>query len=281
MVSVKNGGIDAMEQTIPVYNATKEELLPVLSERAKEARGLIIDMAATSTGCHIGGSLSVIDLLIGAYARYGSDPNSVIVLSKGHAAAALYAALHVYGIIPDNPAASYGQAGSLFTGHPNHKLPGIPFATGSLGHGIPYTVGWALAQKLKGTDGIGIAIGGDGELQEGLCWETAQIVQAKSITNFIYVVDCNGGQNDGYIQDISPISNLRERFESFGFYVKEIDGHNYFDILDALEPQADAPVAVLASTIKGKGVVALEGNPGSHYAKIPEKVARRWKVILK
>lgn len=268
-----------MKQMIPLHTNRRDEI-PLLLERAKEARKLIIDMTATPTGCHIGGSLSVIDLLIGAYAKYGQDPQSVIILSKGHAAAALYAALHVYGIIGDNPAESYGQEGSLFTGHPNHKLPGIPFATGSLGHGIPYGAGWALSQKLKKSSGLGIVIGGDGELQEGLCWETAQIVQAQSITNFIYIIDCNGGQNDGYIRDISPIHNLRERFEAFGFAVREIDGHDFESILLAIEPDQNKPVAVLARTFKGKGVAAIEGNPDSHYAKIPLKLAHRWKVSL-
>lgn len=266
-----------MEQAISLQS---RKAIPELLRMAKEARELIIDMAATPTGCHIGGSLSVIDLLIGAYARRGDDPDSLIILSKGHAAAALYAALFVNGILTENPAAGYGRAGSLFTGHPNHKLPGIPFATGSLGHGIAYGAGWSLAQGLKGTEGISIVIGGDGELQEGLCWETAQIVQAQSLTNFIYVVDCNGGQNDGYVQDISPIRSLRERFEAFGFTVREIDGHRYEDILPALEPDSVQPVAVLAQTVKGKGVPALEGNPDAHYAKIPEKLARRWKVSL-
>lgn len=265
-----------MEQTIPVHNID----FPLLIEKAKEARRLIIDMASAPAGCHIGGSLSVIDLLVSAYARYTQDPDTVIILSKGHAAAALYAALHVYGIISDNPADRYGEEGSLFTGHPNHKLPGIPFATGSLGHGIAYAAGWALAQKMKGTPGLGIVIGGDGELQEGLCWETAQIVQAQSIHNFIYIVDCNGGQNDGYVDDISPIRNLRERFEAFGFVVKEIDGHQLEDIVASIEPYPGHPVAILAKTVKGKGVSALEGNPESHYAKISKKLAFRWKVGL-
>lgn len=264
---------------VQTARAHREEIA-VLAERAIEARKLIIDMAAAPTGCHIGGSLSAIDLLIGAYSKYIEDPHTAIILSKGHAAAALYAALHVYGIIPDNPADSYGQAGSLFTGHPNHKLPGIPFATGSLGHGIPYAAGWALAQKLKGTNGLGIVIGGDGELQEGLIWETAQIVQAQSLANFIYIVDCNGGQNDGYVHDISPIRHLRQRFEAFGFLVKEIDGHRYEAIVEAILPDPDRPVAVLASTIKGKGVAAIEGNPEAHYVKISEKLARKWKVSL-
>lgn len=252
-----------------------------LSTLSKEARKLIVDMAATPTGCHIGGSLSVIDLLLGVYFKYGKNQDNVIVLSKGHSAAALYATLYLYNVITENPADSYGRDGSLFTGHPNHKIPGIPFATGSLGHGIAYAAGWALAQKMKGNNGLGIVIGGDGELQEGLCWETAQIVQAKSITNFIYIVDCNGGQNDGLISDISPFHDLRKMFEGFGFRVKEIDGHDFNQILTAIEPDPEKPLAVLAQTIKGKGIKAIEGNPHSHYAKIPKNIAERWKRGLK
>ncbi|MFC4101384.1 1-deoxy-D-xylulose-5-phosphate synthase N-terminal domain-containing protein [Paenibacillus xanthanilyticus] len=264
----------------------REDVVPELEGKALEARSLIIDMAAAPTGCHIGGSLSVIDLLLAAYAVYGSDPASAIILSKGHSAAALYAALYVQGIMPDNPAESYGASGSLFTGHPNHKLPGIPFATGSLGHGVPYAAGWALAQRLKGTGGTGVVIGGDGELQEGLCWETAQIAQAKGISNFVYIVDCNGGQNDGLVQDISPLPQLRERFEAFGFRVRETDGHDYGAILSAIDvalapgEEAGKPLAVLARTVKGKGVRAIEGNPEAHYAKIPAKTADKWKRSL-
>ncbi|MFC4076045.1 1-deoxy-D-xylulose-5-phosphate synthase N-terminal domain-containing protein [Salinithrix halophila] len=252
-------------------------LADYLTVLAKEARKLIVDMAATPTGCHIGGSLSVIDLLLSVYAKYGSDQNNAIVLSKGHSAAALYATLYLHGVIEENPAVSYGRDGSLFTGHPNHKIAGIPFATGSLGHGVSYAAGWALGQKMKGENGLGVAIGGDGEMQEGLCWETAQVVQAKSISNFIYIVDCNGGQNDGLISDISPFHNLRKMFEAFGFRVKDIDGHDFNQILSAIEPDPEKPLAVLARTIKGKGIKAIEGNPNCHYAKIPERYSNKWK----
>ncbi|WP_426445874.1 1-deoxy-D-xylulose-5-phosphate synthase N-terminal domain-containing protein [Paenibacillus sp. S-38] len=270
-----------MEALKSAGTAAGSEVTPGrLQELALQARKLIIDMAAAPTGCHIGGSLSVIDLLVAVFAKYGGDDRHAIVLSKGHSAAALYAALHVHGVIAENPAATYGRSGSLFTGHPNHKLPGIPFATGSLGHGIPYAAGWALAQRMKGSGGLGIAIGGDGELQEGLVWETAQIVQAKGIANFIYIVDVNGGQNDGLLQDISPVNRLRERFEAFGFHVREIDGHDFPAILGAVEPHPDGPLAVLAATVKGKGVRAIEGNPDAHYAKIPEKTADKWKRSL-
>ena len=110
-----------------------ESLVNRLSGLANEARKLIVEMAATPTGCHIGGSLSVIDLLLGVYSKYGEDPNHLIVLSKGHSAAALYACLYLHGVIEENPAVNYGQDGSLLTGHPNHKLPGDPLCYGKFG----------------------------------------------------------------------------------------------------------------------------------------------------
>lgn len=249
-----------------------------LIDKAKTARKLIIDMAASNKGCHIGGSLSVIDLLIGAYAQYGEDKDSSIILSKGHAAAALYAAMYVFQKINDDPSKSYGEKDSLFTGHPNHKIENIEFSTGSLGHGISYGAGCALAQKIKGTKGKAIVIGGDGELQEGLCWETMQVIQAKFLDNLIYIVDCNGAQNDGFIHDISPINNLKERFESFGFNVLLIDGHNIPQIIESLDySNSTKPLAILAKTVKGKGVKAIEGNPNAHYAKISSDLSSRWK----
>ncbi|WP_294351515.1 1-deoxy-D-xylulose-5-phosphate synthase N-terminal domain-containing protein [uncultured Clostridium sp.] len=251
-----------------------------IKEKIKEARKLIIDMAATPTGCHIGGSLSVIDILMVTYFKYLEDKSTKIVLSKGHAAAALYATLYLNKLIDVNPVEVYGRKDSIFTGHPNHKIDNISFSTGSLGHGISYAVGCALAEKLKGSNGLGIAICGDGELQEGLCWETFQIVQAKNINNFICIVDVNECQNDGFVKDISPMKNLKSRFEALDFDVKEIDGHNIEEILLAIKSDRKRPIAVLAKTIKGKGIKVMEGNPECHYAKISSRLAAKWKVML-
>ncbi|MEW4370246.1 1-deoxy-D-xylulose-5-phosphate synthase N-terminal domain-containing protein [Paenibacillus kandeliae] len=249
-------------------------------EQTIQARKLIIDMAATEVGCHIGGSLSVIDLLLTSFALYGHDERNRIILSKGHAAAALYSTLHVLGLIQDNPADSYGKKDSLFTGHPNYLLPHIPFATGSLGHGPAYGAGWALSQRIRGEQGISIVISGDGELQEGSCWEALQVIAAKQINNFIHIIDVNGGQNDGLVQDISPLPHLGDRFRAFGFDVVEIDGHDLEQITAALEGKAERPLAILAHTIKGKGIKAMEGNPAAHYAKISRAQAYKWKEAL-
>lgn len=252
-----------------------------LHEHTIQARKLIIDIAATEVGCHIGGSLSVIDLLLTSYFLYGKDDRNQIILSKGHAAAALYSTLYVLDLIEDNPADSYGAKDSLFTGHPNYLLPHISFATGSLGHGPAYGAGWALSQQLKQESGLSIVISGDGELQEGSCWEAMQVIASKQITNFIYIIDVNGGQNDGLVQDISPLIHLEDRFRAFGFDVQEIDGHDIEQITQSLESKGDQPLVILANTIKGKGIQAMEGNPSAHYAKISKAQAYKWKEALR
>lgn len=257
--------------------------LETLTERAREARRLVVDMAASPTGCHLGGGLSVLDILIAGLDRAERD-RTEMVLSKGHAAAALYAALHVSGILPENPAPKYGRAGEPYTGHPGPKVPGVRFPTGSLGHGVPYAVGWALACRLGGTPGLGIAVTGDGELQEGLVWEALQVAAAHRIGNFVLVVDANGGQNDGYVADISPLPALPERFSAFGYDVVELDGHDLAALRRVLAPArttATRPLAIVAHTIKGKGVPAVEGKAAAHYVTITPARALQWKKTIR
>lgn len=249
------------------------------AERAKAARRLIVDMAASERGCHLGGSLSVVDLLLAALDRAEGDDGTRVVLSKGHAAAGLYAALHVTGRLAENPAPHYGRAGHPYTGHPGPKVPGVAFPTGSLGHGVPYAAGWAWSQRLKGGGGLGIAISGDGELQEGLVWETLQVAAARRLGNFVLLVDRNGGQNDGYVADISPLPDLADRFRAFGCDTAEVDGHDHAALSAVLagERRGDRPLAVVAATVKGKGVRAVEGKAAAHYVTIDAARAEQWK----
>lgn len=255
-----------------------------LVRRALRARQLVVDMAAGPRGCHLGGSLSVLDLLIAALDRAARDDGTEVVLSKGHAAAGLYAALHVSGVLAENPAPLYGQVGRPYTGHPGPKVPGVRFPTGSLGHGVPYAAGWAMARRLAGRAGLGIAIAGDGELQEGLVWETCQVAAAQQLGNFVLVVDRNGGQNDGMVADISPMPLLAERFVCFGFDAIEVDGHDV-DGLAALfaadRTGAQRPLAVIADTVKGKGLPPVEGKANSHYVTIDEARAAKWKRMIR
>ncbi|MFC6083125.1 1-deoxy-D-xylulose-5-phosphate synthase N-terminal domain-containing protein [Sphaerisporangium aureirubrum] len=253
--------------------------IDLANERALRARRSVVDMAAGEVGCHLGGSMSVLDILVAAYAVAAARPGTEVVLSKGHAAAALYAVLHQIGVIEEDPAPRYGLAGEPYTGHPGPKVPGVRFPTGSLGHGAAYAAGWALSRRLLGEPGGAIAVVGDGELQEGLIWETLQVVQAKRISGLTLVVDVNGGQNDGYVSDISPLTDLPARFAAFGFEVVETDGHDIEKLMDALVP-GERPRVVLAATVKAKGVPAAEGRASSHYVKITPARARQWKAAM-
>ncbi|MEU0180254.1 1-deoxy-D-xylulose-5-phosphate synthase N-terminal domain-containing protein [Streptomyces sp. NPDC006207] len=265
--------------------AVRETAHRPLVERARRARELVVDMAASPRGCHLGGSLSVLDVLVAALDHAAAaDDGTQVVLSKGHAAAGLYAALHVTGVIPDNPAPHYGLAGRPYTGHPGPKVPGVVFPTGSLGHGVAYAAGWALAQRLQGGTGKAIAVAGDGELQEGLVWETCQVAAAQRLGGFVLVVDRNGGQNDGMVADISPLPHLAERFAAFGFDTVEVDGHD-LGALSALfaadRSAATRPLAVVAHTVKGKGVPPVEGKAASHYVTIDAARAAQWKRLIR
>lgn len=267
-----------MTGTIPARSATE------LAGLARQARGLVLDMAAGPVGCHLGGSLSVLDILVAALDRADRGDGTEVVLSKGHAAAALYAALHVTGRLPVDPAPLYGRAGHPFTGHPGPAVPGVRFATGSLGHGLPYALGWALSRRLTAAGGLGIAVLGDGELQEGLIWESCQLAAARAVGNLVLVVDRNGGQNDGAVADISPLPDLPARFRAFGLDCVEVDGHDPAALRDLLAPDRAGrtrPLAVVADTVKGKGVAALEGRPASHYVTVSPAQAARWKRGLR
>ncbi|MEU2677709.1 thiamine pyrophosphate-dependent enzyme [Streptomyces sp. NPDC007107] len=267
----------------PVDSAPATEQT-LLAERAREARRLVVDMAASPRGCHLGGSLSVLDILIASLHRASSGDGTEVVLSKGHAAAGLYAALYVNGVLPENPAPLYGMAGHPYTGHPGPKVPGVRFPTGSLGHGVPYAAGWALSRRLGGQPGLGIAVTGDGELQEGLVWETCQVAAAQRLGNFVLVVDRNGGQNDGMVADVSPLPGLAARFAAFGFETAEVDGHDLTALTAVLSgdrTEATRPLAVVADTVKGKGVPAVEGKAASHYVTIDAARAAKWKRAIR
>lgn len=256
--------------------------LQKLKQDSLRIRCEIVDIAATPTGCHIGGSLSVTDILNCTFAIFGRTKTNTIVLSKGHAAAGLYATLFIKGYLFEKPSLSYGRKNSLLLGHPNELVNGIDFATGSLGHGLGYATGWALGTRLRHIDGTAIAISGDGELEEGSIWETMQVISSKHINNLIYIIDRNGGQNDGFVSEISPMRNLEERFSSFGFVVKNIDGHNLEQLVTVLQNKpSDKPLAIIANTVKAKGIRVMEGNPKSHYAKITEQQAQKWKLQMR
>ncbi|MEV0029630.1 1-deoxy-D-xylulose-5-phosphate synthase N-terminal domain-containing protein [Nocardia sp. NPDC050793] len=255
------------------------ELATILERQALRCREVVIDTAATEVGCHLGGSLSVVEILLATMAIADTEEGSAVVLSKGHAAAALYAALHVRGVLSEHPAVSYGRAGSALTGHPGKDMPGVLFPTGSLGHGAAYAVGWALSRRLLARPGRTFAIVGDGELQEGLVWEALQVAAAKKVDDLTLIVDANGGQNDGYVADISPLGDLAARLRAFGAVVETVDGHSVPALLDALTTGSGLR-AIVARTTKAKGVSTAEGLSKSHYVRIGKQRAHQWKSAL-
>ena len=247
---------------------------------AKRIRRQIIDMAygTGNTGAHLGGSLSIVELLAGLYAgtiRYKAEEptwegRDRVVLSKGHAALALYPALVEAGIISLEELATFKQDGSRLGGHPSlNGLPGIEYASGSLGQGLSLGVGVCLALKRKNNRGSRVfVLLGDGECDEGSIWEAAASASHFDLNQLVAIVDVNAIQYDGFTTDIMKMEPFENKWKSFGWDVIAIDGHNIGEILDAYSHRGDKPVAILAHTVKGKGVSFMENNWKYHNASL-------------
>ncbi|MGI6264297.1 MAG: transketolase [Acutalibacteraceae bacterium] len=225
---------------------------------------------------HPGGSLSIADTLAYLYFQEmrvdPADPRKAdrdrLVLSKGHTAPALYAALALKGYFPLEEMKSLRQVGALLQGHPDMKtIPGVDMSSGSLGQGVSAAVGMALAAKLDGADWRVYAILGDGEIEEGQVWEAAMFASHKKLDNLCVVVDNNNLQIDGSVDEVNSPYPIPEKFAAFGFHVIEIDGHD-FDQLEAAFNEAKTvkgqPTAIIQKTVKGKGVSFMENQVGWH-----------------
>ena len=209
---------------------------------------------------HIGSCLSCLDILDTIYREKKAD--DVVILSKGHAALALYVVLEKYGFLPSAVLNTYGAAGSVLLGHPE-RMPeyGISATTGSLGHGLPIAVGMAWADSSRRV----FVVLGDGELQEGSNWEAASLAANLGLDNLVVIVDYNGFQGIERTFDVtSQIVSI-----SYGWGFRSVNGHNVEEITDALKGKG-APVIICAHTIKGKGWKRLEGTNESHYARLLE-----------
>jgi len=231
---------------------------------------------------HPGGSLSSIDILNTLY--FGNilnvDPKNPhdenrdrFVLSKGHAAPALYTCLAYKGFFDKGLLCTLRKLGSPLQGHPDSKkLAGIEASTGSLGHGISVAVGMALALKLKKSSSNVYCLIGDGEMQEGIVYEALMCASHYHLDNLCVILDFNGLQIDGKISDVMDIRPVREKFEAFGFLTHEVDGHNYEQLLSVFEEfkgtKKTQPFAVIAHTVKGKGVSFME-NKYEYHGKPP------------
>lgn len=253
-------------------NAEKKQL----SLKAVNIRKGIIEGTFNAKSGHPGGSLSIADLLSFLYFKEMNidvknprwDKRDRLVLSKGHAAPALYAALAEKGYFPVEDLKTLRKPDSYLQGHPNmNTVPGVDMSTGSLGQGISAACGFALASKLQNDAFRVYAILGDGEIEEGQVWEACMFAAAKKLNMLTVFVDNNDLQIDGSVEDVNSPYPIPEKFEAFGFNVIEIDGHDFDQMENAVEQAKackDKPTAVIMKTVKGKGISFMENQVGWH-----------------
>ena len=248
-----------------------------LKSLTKQMRLDIIRMIEAAGNGHPGGSLSIIDILTVLYWKFlKHDPKNPaletrdrFILSKGHACPALYAVMAYRGYFPKSDLMSLRKLGSPLQGHPDRlRLPGIEFSTGSLGQGLSVGVGMACAAKLDKQDWKTVVALGDGELQEGQNWEAFMSAPKFKLDNLIAIVDHNNGQIDGSVKDVMDIEPLTDKLRAFNWEVQSIDGHDLAAIEKALAKAWAAndgrPQAIVAKTVKGKGVSFMEHNIAWH-----------------
>ena len=256
-----------------------------LSRVCRQVRRDIINMTANAGSGHPGGSLSAVELMVSVfYNHMRVDPQNPkaenrdrFVLSKGHAAPCYYGVLAEKGFFSCDEFKNFRQLHSILQGHPDcKKVPGIDASTGSLGQGCSIAVGMALGAKLQGKDTKVFAMLGDGECQEGQIWEALMSAAHYKLDNLTVMVDNNGLQIDGSNNEVMSLGDLAAKLRAFGFDLYEIDGHD----LDAIEAALSAPVAagkpkaILAHTVKGKGISFMENQVGWH-GKAPNEEQRQ------
>lgn len=251
-----------------------------LAEWARTLRRHVVRLTADSSGAHLGGSMSSVEILtalfFGGVLRVDpSDPQwegrDYLVYSKGHSSASLYAALAERGFFPVDELETYKQPGSRLAGHPSKEVPGVELATGSLGHGLPVGVGLALAGKHDRSDYRVFVVLGDGECQEGSVWEAAMCAAHYGLDNLCAIVDRNGIQEDGPTEEIMALEPFADKWRSFGWEVADIDGHDLGQVTHALHriPHRDGrPTVIVARTQKGQGVSFAAGATEWHYGQL-------------
>ena len=249
---------------------------------ARLVRAKILELSYVNKTPHLGSSLSCVDILVASYWKaLKIDPQNPkaanrdrFILSKGHAATAQYSALAYRGFFPLDLLETYSKPGSLIPEHPSPNcLPGIEAASGSLGHGLPLGVGLALGAKIKGMDYRVYVVMSDGECNEGSVWEAALFAPGQKLDNLVAIVDYNKWQATGPSNEVMSLGPLRNKWESFGWNAYELDGHDLGELCRVLSNVPDGshkPIAVIANTIKGKGVSFMENDNNWHY-KIPNE----------
>jgi transketolase len=249
-----------------------------LHRTALAVREHVLAIGAGPIGTHIGGALSAVDILVTLYREVlrvrpdepGWPDRDHFLLSKGHASAALYATLAECGFFPTEELATYGLSSGRLMAHPTPSVPGVEFATGSLGHGLALGSGLALAAKRAGRDKRVFVLMGDGELQEGSVWEAAMAAAHYRLDNLTAIVDRNRLQISGSTEDRMRLEPLADKWRAFGWQCSEVDGHDFGELVPALRtpPAEGQPAVLIADTVKGRGVRHLQHRKQSHFAKL-------------
>ena len=266
--------------------------IPDLEATARKIRGKIVELSHKARTAHLGSSLSCTDLLVAAY--WGSlkiDPKDSdnpdrdrFILSKGHAATTLYATLAEAGFFPQDLLDSYAEPGSNLPEHPSVKcVPGVEVATGSLGHGLSVGIGMALASRIQKRSYRVFVTMSDGECNEGSVWEAAMFAPAQKLDNLVAIIDYNKWQATGRSNEVMALHPLKQKWEAFGWSTYELDGHDMKALVDTLRNVPDGsgkPVAIVAHTVKGKGVSFMEDDNNWHYRVPTAEEVEKAKVEL-
>lgn len=268
----------------------KKELARYL-ELAKNLRLKIVDVMTWSGGAHIGGSLSIVELLVMLYFKYlNIDPGKPdweerdrFILSKGHAAAGFIPALAMRGYFPEEQLKSFNHFKSPFAMHPDtNKVIGCDASAGSLGHGLPMALGMGLGARYQDKGFKTVCLMGDGECCEGSVWEAAMAIHQFKLTNVIPIVDRNHFMIDGNTEDVMALEPFADKWRAFGFEVLSINGNDICQVDEALGKvwQMTEPTMIIADTVKGKGVDFMENNVKWHYASADSDLAEKSKASI-
>lgn len=259
-------------------------MITEIESKALDLRRNIVKMSYLAGTGHITSACSCLDILVSLYfggsqgsgiMRYRADEplwdkRDYLILSKGHAGIGLYAVLAKAGFIREEELWTFCALDTRLGAHPTTNIPGIETASGSLGHGLPFSVGLALSARLKNTSQIVYCITGDGELQEGSNWEAAMSIAHFNLNNIIWIIDKNELQLGGLTDEIISLGDLRAKVAAFGFDVEEIDGHSFIEIENALEKCTKKPRVIIAHTLKGGGIPSIAGKLDWHNKKPSE-----------
>ena len=267
--------------------------MPVeLDARSRYLRSLIVDALEGGGRGHVGASLSLVEILRVLYDSVldvrPSDPawtdRDRFILSKGHGCLTLYALLADKGFFPQSELRKQCTVDALLAGHPETRVPGVEASTGALGHGLAIGTGLALAARMRRKSWRVFVVTGDGELDEGSVWESALSASKHRLDNLTVIVDYNKLQSYGPLTDVTPLEPLADKFRAFGFAVREVDGHDVADLertFAALPAEPGRPTAIIAHTVKGRGIPFAEGDPAWHHkAKVDAETVRALRDAL-